>query len=112
MADYASLEQLKLWMNISQDTYDTILEMVITGVSTVIDQIVDNPIPEEVPNNITLACLILAAHVYKRKESPYGVIGSPDFVTELMVKAKDPTVQFLLRPSRNIWGAVGGTDES
>lgn len=112
MADYVTLEEFKLWMNISQDTYDTISEMAITGASLVIDQIVDNPIAEEVPSNIKLACLILAAHVYKRKDSPYGVIGSPEIMSELMVKAKDPTVQFLLRPNRNMWGAVGGIDES
>ena len=52
-----------------------------------------------VPLTVKQATLIQAARLFKRKDSPYGVAGSPDMGNEMRLLAKlDPDVQVLLTP--------------
>lgn len=50
-----------------------------------------------VPKVVEQACLLQAARVFKRKDAPFGVAGSPDIGSELRLLAKlDPDVAVLL----------------
>lgn len=51
------------------------------------------------PQAITRACLILATRYFKRKDAPFGVIGTPE-LGYLRVTARDPEVRALLQPYR------------
>lgn len=59
--------------------------------------------------SVKLACQIQAARWFKRQDSPYGVLGSPEFgnYTRLLA-ALDPDVQLLLdgNGERTTWGTV------
>lgn len=58
------------------------------------------------PQAITRACLILATRFFKRKDAPFGVIGTPE-LGYLRVTARDPEVRALLSPYRRYqMGAV------
>lgn len=60
-----------------------------------------------VPTVVKQACLIQAARFLKRKDSPYGVAGSPELGSELRLLARlDPDVAVLLQPVTRYWGAV------
>lgn len=60
-----------------------------------------------VPASVKQATLIQASRLWKRKDSPYGVAGSPEFGNELrLLAALDPDVQALLRPYRHTWAVV------
>lgn len=62
---------------------------------------------DEVPAAIEQACLLQAARLLKRRDSPFGVAGSPEAGNELRLLAKlDPDVAVAVRPYRRIWGAV------
>jgi hypothetical protein len=50
-----------------------------------------------VPADVTQATLLLATRLYRRKDSPEGVIGSADFGL-LRVTNRDPDVRALLEP--------------
>jgi hypothetical protein len=57
-----------------------------------------------VPVAIKQACLIQAAFIWGRKDSRFGVAGSPEFGNELRVEtALDRTAQVLLEPYRRRW---------
>ena len=58
----------------------------------------------EVPTAITEACLLQAARLVMRRDSPFGVAGSPDAGSELRLLAKvDPDVAVMLTPFRRYW---------
>jgi hypothetical protein len=58
------------------------------------------------PQAITRACLILATRYFKRKDAPFGVLGTPE-LGYLRVTEKDPEVRALLQPYRRYeMGAV------
>lgn len=58
------------------------------------------------PQAITRACVILATRYFKRKDAPFGVVGTPD-LGFLRVTARDPEVRALLNPYRRYeMGAV------
>lgn len=60
-----------------------------------------------VPSEVKQACLIQAARVFVRRDSPYGIAGSPDLGNETRLLAKlDPDVQLLLRRVTRMWAAV------
>lgn len=60
-----------------------------------------------VPTIVKQACLIQAARFFTRKNSPYGVAGSPDMGNELrLLSSLDPDVRVLLQPVTRYWGAV------
>ena len=53
-----------------------------------------------VPTPITQACLLMAARVWKRKDTPLGIqVGKPEF-GNLSIPGKDPDVEKLLMPYR------------
>ena len=51
------------------------------------------------PQAIARACVILATRYFKRKDAPFGVVGTPE-LGFLRVTAKDPEVRALLNPYR------------
>lgn len=60
-----------------------------------------------VPDAVAQACLVQAVRFFKRKDSPFGVAGSPEFGGEMRLLAKvDPDVAVLLAPYRRWWEAV------
>lgn len=60
-----------------------------------------------VPSSVEIATLIQAARYFVRRDSPYGISGSPDLGSEVRLLAQlDPDVQSLLNPYRKMWGAV------
>jgi len=57
------------------------------------------------PPNVVTANLIQASRFLKRRDSPYGVAGSPEMGNELRLLSKlDPDVEMLLRPFKLVWG--------
>lgn len=60
-----------------------------------------------VPAPVVQATLLQASRLVARRDSPFGVAGSPDAGTELRLLAKlDPDVEVTLRPYRRVWGAA------
>lgn len=60
-----------------------------------------------VPIEVTQACLLQAARIFVRKNSPFGIAGSPEMGSELRLLNKlDPDVAVLLSGVRAYWGAV------
>lgn len=54
-----------------------------------------------VPSTVKLACALQASRFQSRRDSPYGVAGSPDMGNELRLLARlDPDVQTSLTPYR------------
>lgn len=51
------------------------------------------------PQAINKACLILATRYFKRKDAPFGIVGTPE-LGYLRVTARDPEVRALLNPYR------------
>lgn len=60
-----------------------------------------------VPDAVKQACLLQASRVHSRRDSPYGIAGSPDMNSEMRLLAKvDPDVAVILRPYVRRWWAV------
>lgn len=60
-----------------------------------------------VPVTIKQACLLQASRFFARRDSPFGVAGSPDAGTEIRLLPKlDPDVALAVRPYYRWWGAV------
>jgi hypothetical protein len=60
-----------------------------------------------VPELVRQACLIQAARWFMRRDSAYGIAGSPDMGNEMRLLEKlDPDVAMMLKPLRRIWGAA------
>lgn len=60
-----------------------------------------------VPDEVKLATVIQAIRLFKRKDAPFGVAGSPETGSEMRLLSKlDPDVELLLRPLRRTWAAV------
>jgi hypothetical protein len=58
------------------------------------------------PQAIARACLILATRYFKRKDAPFGVLGTPE-LGFMRVTARDPEIRALLNPYRRYeMGAV------
>ena len=61
----------------------------------------------EIPDAVKQACLLQASRFLARRDSPFGVAGSPDFGGELRLLAKvDADVAVILASYRRVWGAV------
>jgi hypothetical protein len=59
------------------------------------------------PPGVVNANLVQAARFLKRRDSPYGVAGSPDLGNEMRLLARlDPDVVMLLRPYKLDWGSM------
>jgi hypothetical protein len=55
-----------------------------------------------VPDPIKTATLILASRLFKRKDSPFGVAGSPGIGEVVMIGRNDPDVAALIAPYRRM----------
>lgn len=59
-----------------------------------------------VPTTVKQATLIQASRFFARRNSPYGIAGSPDLGNELrLLDRVDPDVRTMLRPYRKHWVA-------
>ena len=61
----------------------------------------------EVPDPVKQACLLQASRLLARRDSPFGVAGSPEVGSEVRLLARlDADVAVAVRPYRRMWGAV------
>lgn len=59
-----------------------------------------------VPTAVKEATLLQASRFFARKDSPYGIAGSPDVGSELrLLRVLDPDVGVILNPYRRWWAA-------
>ncbi len=59
------------------------------------------------PPAVAEACLILAAQLFKRKDTPQGVSGNAELGVLRVDKGPDPHALALLRPYMRLWlGAI------
>ena len=58
-----------------------------------------------VPPEVNMACLIQASRLFVRRQSPFGIAGSPDLGTVRLSARLDADVEALLRPFRRRNGA-------
>lgn len=60
-----------------------------------------------VPTPIKQACLLQASRLLSRRDSPYGIAGSPEMGSEMRLLAKlDPDVAVTVGPYQRWWGAA------
>lgn len=60
-----------------------------------------------VPVAVQQATLLQASRLFKRRDAPFGVAGSPELGSELRLLAKvDPDVEVVLGPYRRWWAAA------
>ena len=60
-----------------------------------------------VPDAVKEACLLQASRLLARRDSPYGIAGSPDAGSEMRLLAKvDPDVAVVLGPYTRWWAAA------
>lgn len=60
-----------------------------------------------VPDTIKTACLVQASRFHKRRDSPFGIAGSPELGNELrLLDRLDPDVAVMVAPYRRWWGAA------
>jgi hypothetical protein len=55
-----------------------------------------------VPPEVNSACIIQASRIFNRRQSPFGIAGSPDIGTVRLLSRLDADVEALLRPMRNV----------
>lgn len=60
-----------------------------------------------VPGEVLQACLLQAGRIFKRKDAPFGILGSPQTGSEIRLLSKlDPDVAVLLSSVVRWWGAA------
>lgn len=52
------------------------------------------------PGPVNEACLLQSERIYKRKDAPFGVLGSAEMGQMLVIPKLDPDVELMLRPYR------------
>lgn len=104
-AVYASLAELKSYLRITDDQDNTALTLALGAASRQIESWCGKDFDEDdPPEPVKLAAMIQASRLSKRRDSPFGVAGSPEFGSELRLLSKlDPDVETLLRPYRLPW---------
>lgn len=61
----------------------------------------------EVPDVVVQATILQATRLFRRKDAPFGVAGSPEVGSEVRLLSRlDPDVALLVAPLRRAWGAV------
>lgn len=109
MADYVTLSEVKNYLAIpNADTADdAVLAVCITAASRAIDVACNQVFVDTVPAAVRMGTLIQAARFFKRKDSPFGIAGSPEMGNETRLLSRlDPDVALLVSTERNWWGAV------
>lgn len=62
---------------------------------------------DSVPTPVKQATMLQASRFLARRDSPYGIAGSPDVGSEMRLLARvDPDVAVVLRPYVRVWAAV------
>jgi hypothetical protein len=56
----------------------------------------------EIPSAVEDACMIQAAHLFRRKDTPDGIAGAADFGVVRVSRFVDPDVEMLLAPYRKV----------
>lgn len=111
MADWPTLDQLKLVLNVNTDARDSVLT---PALAAAIDQIKilcagtpaafdDASEGLEVTDALSMAALTVAVMVTKAPDAPYGVAAVFD-TGGLTVAAQHPTVQMLLTGEQHAFG--------
>jgi hypothetical protein len=59
-----------------------------------------------VPNEIAMATKLQASRLFIRRQSPFGIAGTPDIGTVRLSSRLDPDVEALIRPFRKMNGLV------
>lgn len=108
MADYATVEELRSYLRITDEDDDAQLGLAISAASRVIDRYTNQTFEsDEIPDAVKLACLLQASRFFIRKNAPFGVAGSPQDGSEIRLLARlDPDVLVMLGPFISWWGAV------
>jgi hypothetical protein len=55
-----------------------------------------------IPEEIKMACRLQAARFFVRRQSPFGIAGSPEIGTVRLSSRLDPDVELLLKPFRKV----------
>ena len=55
-----------------------------------------------VPHEIQMACKLQASRLFVRRQSPFGVAGTPELGTVRLGSRLDPDVELLCRPFRKV----------
>jgi hypothetical protein len=59
-----------------------------------------------IPNEIQMATKLQASRLFIRRQSPFGIAGTPDLGTVRLSSRLDPDVEALIRPFRRLNGLV------
>lgn len=59
-----------------------------------------------IPNEIAMATKLQASRLFIRRQSPFGIAGTPDLGTVRLSSRLDPDVEALIRPFRKLNGLV------
>jgi hypothetical protein len=93
MAERASLDELRKFLGAQSTKDDAVLGMVLESAGS---WVYDRVYPESIQKpEVVQAVLILAARLYKRRQSPEGVAGWDD-MGAIRIIATDPDVRSLL----------------
>ena len=115
MADttYATLNELYAYMGRpvptppATDDLADLMQACLNAAAASISVLVGDLEEETVPDGVKVATLLQAARYFKRRESPYGIAGSPEMGSEMRLRAElDPDVINLVRPFRAWWAAA------
>ncbi len=99
MARYASLDDLKTYLRISDTTDDGVLGDALDVATELIDLALGTADAQlaPVPVSIKVACEIQASKLAKRRDAPFGILGAEEFGNYVRLYAKlDPDVELLL----------------
>lgn len=101
MATYCTLAEFKAFMRIeTADVVDEVLaQLAIDAATEAIDKACDTETTQmtPVPAMVKLACEIQAERWFKRRDAPFGVLGSQEFGNYTRLQAAlDPDVQLML----------------
>jgi hypothetical protein len=55
-----------------------------------------------IPEEVKMACRLQAARFFVRRQSPFGIAGSPEIGTVRLSSRLDPDVELLLKPFRKV----------
>ena len=98
MASYVTLSEFKAFMRITDAVDDVLAQSAIDSASLLIDEACNTIVGTTAPTaSVKLACNLQAERLFKRRDAPFGVLGSPEFGNYTRIQAAlDPDVQVLL----------------
>lgn len=93
---------VKVWASISDDTDDDAIDSVVAAVNALIRGLPvagssnTDPAPEDWPNDIKFGAMLLAARLWRRRNTPGGVEAAGDFGIAY-VRRNDPDIAQMLQ---------------